>query len=174
MSQFLRNDFSAIPDELKALVRWVNWRSVERDGKPTKVPIDPKDGRIASCSDPGTWGTFKDALARLSSDSVDGIGFQLGSPYTGIDLDHCRNRKTKKIEPWARAIIWQLNSYTEVSPTGTGVHIIVKGVLPTRGRRKGLVEMYSSGRYLTMTGLHLDGTPVGIEERQAALDDLHA
>jgi putative DNA primase/helicase len=168
------NNFAAIPAELKALARWVNWQFVERDGKPTKEPINPQTGNLASCSDPDTWGTYSDALARLNIDSVDGIGFQLGSPYTGVDLDGCRDSATGDIEPWAQKIIASLNSYTEVSPRRCGVHIWVKGNLPPGGRRKGHIEMYCTGRYLTVTGLHLDGTPKTVEERQTELTDLHA
>ena len=170
----LHHDFAGIPAELKELERWVNWQLVERDGKSTKVPVDPNIGQPASCSDSDTWGTFADALARFNNDSVDGIGFQLGSPYTGVDLDACRDPSTSDIEPWAREIIRHLDSYTEISPSGTGIHILTKGTLPPGGRRKGRVEIYSGGRYLTMTGEHLDGTPTTVEERQTELTDLHA
>ena len=164
----------AVPDELKGLLRWVNWQFIEREGKSTKVPVDPNTGDPASCADPGTWGTYAEALARFNRDTVDGIGFQLGDSYAGIDLDDCRNRETGEIEPWAQEIIDGLNTYAEISPSGNGVHILAKGSLPPRGRRKGQVEMYSSGRFLTMTGAHLKGTPTAVEERQVALDKLHA
>ena len=163
-----------LPAELKKLERWVNWQFVERDGKSTKVPLDPNTWQPASCSDPQTWGTYADAVARFSCDTVDGIGFQLGSPYTGIDLDGCPRPKTGDIEPWAQKIIASLNSYTEVSPSGAGIHILAKGTLPPLGRRKGPVEIYSDGRYFTVTGSHLDGTPGTVEERQAELTELHA
>ena len=168
------NNFAAIPAELKALERWVNWQFVKRDGKPTKELINPQTGNLASCSDPDTWGTYADALARLNIDTVDGIGFQLGSPYSGVDLDGCRDSATGDIDPWAQKIIASLNSYTEISPRRSGVHIWVKGSLPSSGRKKGNIEMYCTGRYLTVTGLHLDGTPKTVEERQIELADLHA
>ncbi len=168
------NNFAAIPAELKKLSRWVNWQFVERDGKSTKVPVDPNTWQPASSSDRDTWGTYADALARFNNDTVDGIGFQLGDSYTGIDLDRCRNPKTGEIESQATAIIGRLSSYTEISPSGTGIHILTKGSLPPRGRRKGPVEIYSDGRFFTMTGEHLDGTPTTVEERQTELTDLHA
>jgi hypothetical protein len=168
------NNFAAIPAELKELERWVNWQFVERDGKSTKVPLDPNVGQPASSSDPDTWGSYADALARFKSDTVDGIGFQLGDSYIGVDLDDCRDPRTGDIQPRAREIIRQLDSYTEISPSGTGIHILAKGTLPPRGRRKGPVEIYSDGRYFTVTGCHLDGTPTTVEERQAALAELHA
>jgi putative DNA primase/helicase len=168
------NNFAAIPAELKKLPRWVNWQFVERDGKSTKVPVDPNIGHLASSSDPDTWGTYADALARFNNDSVDGIGFQLGDSYVGIDLDRCRNPKTGEIESRATEIIGRLSSYAEISPSGTGVHILTKGTLPPHGRRKGPVEIYSVGRFFTMTGQHLDGTPTTVEERQSELTELHA
>jgi putative DNA primase/helicase len=168
------SNFAAIPAELKKLPRWVNWQFEERDGKSTKIPLDPNIGQLASCSERDTWGTYADALARFNSDSVDGIGFQLGDSYVGIDLDDCRDPGTGDIEPWTQKIIASLNSYTEVSPSGTGIHILAKGTLPPGGRKKGPVEIYSDGRYFTVTGSHLDGTPTEVHGRQEALDELHA
>ena len=90
----------------------------------------------ASSSDRDTWGTYADALARFNSDSVDGIGFQLGDSYVGIDLDRCRNPKTGEIESQATEIIGRLSSYAEISPSGTGIHILTKGILPPHGGGK--------------------------------------
>lgn len=140
----------AIPEELRPLPRWVNWHYREKQGKLTKVPLDPRNGGAASCDDPTTWGTLEQALDRLSRGKVDGIGFQLGAPYVGIDLDKCRVPETGVIEPWAQEIIRTQNSYTEISPSGCGVHIWVSGTLPVGGRRKGRIEMYDAGRYLTV------------------------
>ena len=74
-------DLSAIPDELKALRRWVCWRTVVRDGKPTKVPVDPETGKNASSSDPETWSAYSKALARLKSGDVAGIGHCRSEPH---------------------------------------------------------------------------------------------
>ena len=129
-----------IPAELKALARWVNWQFLERDGNSTKVPVDPNTWQPASSSDRDTWGTYADALARFNSDSVDGIGFQLGDSYVGIDLDRCRNPKTGEIESQATEIIGRLSSYAEISPSGTGIHILTKGILPPHGE---LAELHA-------------------------------
>lgn len=77
------------------------------------------------------------------------------------------------IEPWAREIVDRLQSYTEISPSGRGVHILIKGRVPPGGNKKGKVEMYSQARYFTMTGHHLKGAPLSIEDRQAQLTVLH-
>jgi putative DNA primase/helicase len=140
-----------IPHELKARPQWVVWKMEERDRKPTKVPYTPRTGRKASSTDLTTWGLFEEGLEVM--DRYDGIGFVLcsGDPYTGIDLDHCRDPVTGEIEPWALRIISSLDSYAEVSPSGMGIHIIAKGKAPKNGKR-GKVEMYSSERFFTVTG----------------------
>jgi primase-polymerase (primpol)-like protein len=166
--------FANIPSDLKTVARWVNWRIEIRNGKRQKIPIAPKTGYMASCADPQTWGTYAEALARYKSGAVRGIGFQLGDSYTGVDLDDCRDRKTGAIEAWAQEIIEGLNSYTELSPSDEGVHILAKGALPPCGRRKGQVEMYDADHFFTMTGAHLAGTPSTVEERQTTLTEIHA
>ena len=72
-----------------------------------------------------------------------------------------------------RPNITALDSYTEITPSGTGVHVLVQGTLPPRGRKKGDVEMYSYARFFTMSGSHLPGTPPSVEARQEALTALH-
>jgi len=91
----------------------------------------------------------------------------------GIDLDHCRDPQTGEITPRALEIVQRLDSYTEISPSGDGLHILVIGQLPRQGNKCGGIEMYSSGRYFTVTGQHLPGTPTTIEERQAELTALY-
>src|SRR5215207_6708848 len=162
------------PDELRTKDQFVAWREEDRDGDLTKVPYSIRGGR-ASSTNPETWARFGDVVVYAEKNRMDGIGFVFteDDPYTGIDLDKCRNRETGEIEPWARKIVAALNSYTEVSPSGTGLHIFVKATLPGRNNRKGPVEMYESGRYFTLTGRHLDGTPAEIHERQDVLERLY-
>jgi hypothetical protein len=165
--------FQNIPAELKVLPQWVFWKSEIRDGKPTKIPYCPQEPkRKAEADNPKTWGAFEKVL---STDGFAGIGYVFFSndPYCGIDLDKCRNPESGDIEPWAGDIIKQLNSYSEISPSGTGIHIIIKGKLPAGQRRKGKVEMYDSRRYFTMTGHCLPELPLTIEDRQTELEALH-
>jgi hypothetical protein len=100
-----------------------------------------------------------------------GIGFVFTpeDDLCGVDLDGCLNPETGEIEDWAREIIEELDSYTEVSPSGTGVHILVRGELLEGRNRKGRFETYDRGRYFTVTGKHLSGTPKSIESRQEEL-----
>ena len=121
----------SIPEELKALPNWVCWKVVIRKGKPTKPPVNPNTGKLADCSNPATWGTYDEALRYFEAhknNSIAGTGFEFAnSDFAGVDLDHCRDEKTGTTEPWAREIITKLNSYTELSPSGTGFHIFVRG-----------------------------------------------
>jgi putative DNA primase/helicase len=97
--------------------------------------------------------------------------FTTADPFCGIDLDKCR-AENGRIKDESLKLIHHLDSYAEISPSGDGVHIIVKAKLGSSGRRTAGLEVYASGRYFTMTGKHLDGTPESIEERQEQLDNL--
>jgi putative DNA primase/helicase len=162
------------PKELRTVDQFVCWQEEDRDGDVTKVPYSVHGGR-ASSTNPKTWAPFEAAVTHAEEHSMSGVGFVFteDDPYAGIDLDHCRNPETGVVEPWARKIVDALDSYTEVSPSGTGLHIFVKATLPGRNNRRGPVEMYESGRYFTLTGKHLDGTPAEIHERQDVLGRLY-
>ena len=77
--------------------------------------------------------------------------FSSGDPYVGIDLDNCRNPETRQMDPEIRADIDSLDGYAEVSLSGTGVHVIVRGRIegPHKG---GGVEIYDCRRFFVMTG----------------------
>ena len=141
-----------IPEELKTRPQWVAWRLEKRDGDFTKVPYTPFTGRKASSRDLLTWRPFEEALAAFRKGDCHGIGFMFssGDPYCGVDLDGCRNAETGKVDEWAQGIVKDLDGYAEVSPSGRGVHVIVRGKTPSR--RRGAIEIYSSERFFTMTG----------------------
>ena len=166
----------ALPQELRDLAQWVTWRSVQRRGnpKPTKLPINPRSGKAASTTDPTSWASFEDSSAAFYSGQGDGIGFVFTpeDPYTGIDLDGCYD-EAGVLSDWAQDLVTRFNSYTELSPSGHGLHIIIRGELPERGRRKGPIEMYSEGRYFTMTGAWLEGTSSVIAERSDVLQAIY-
>ncbi len=166
---------TTIPRELTERRQWVVWRWEGRDGKPTKPPYTV-NGKLASSTDANTWVTFEEALTASREGGYNGVGFVFteGDPFAGVDLDNCRHPVTGKIDPKSREIIDALNSYTEVSPSGTGLHVICRGPLPPGGRKRGTLEMYDSGRYFCVTGEHLEGTPLTIEERGEELAALHA
>ena len=98
-----------------------------------------------------------------------------------MDLDACRDPATGALAPWAAALVARLDGYTEASPSGTGVHVLVEGRLPPGWRRRPVpgvpgaaVELYDAGRFLTVTGRHVPGTPATLEPRDAVLAALHA
>jgi putative DNA primase/helicase len=138
-----------IPEELRARPQWVVWKAV--GDKPDKVPYSARTGRRASSTDLLTWSTFQEALEAYENGGYDGVGFVFSSadPYTGIDLDDCVDGDGE-IAGWALEIVRYFDSYTELSATGTGLHVIVRGEIPNR--RKGEVEVYSSKRFFTVTG----------------------
>jgi putative DNA primase/helicase len=171
----------SIPPTLTAIDQWVAWRYDPRvdkktgKPKPTKVPVDPLTGLSAKSNTKSTWGTFNQAWERYKRDGLDGVGFvlTLEAGVVGIDIDHCRNPETGEVDGDALAIVRAIDSYTEISPSGTGVRIFARGTLPKGWHKRGDVEMYDSGRYLTVTGKCLDAVRA-IEERTEQIAQVHA
>jgi hypothetical protein len=166
-----------VPSELQELDQWVAWVMESRgiDQKPTKVPKNPKTLRNAKTTSPDTWGSFEDACTACEiHPELAGIGFVFTSedPYVGIDLDGVIDQDTGGLNALATDFTSTLESYTELSPSGTGLHIIVKGKLPKAGSRKGSAEMYEDGRYFTVTG-KTTFPHKSIVANQQALCDLH-
>jgi hypothetical protein len=155
------------PNELKARPQWVLWRleapADDPTPKPTKIPFQV-GGKKASVNKPETWTTFGEVVAH--QDGYDGVGFVISeeSEIFFVDLDKCVNPETGVISAWAEGILDQLNSYAELSPSGTGLHVWGKGKLPDGRRKVGNLEMYTQGRFGTVTGWKLDGTPSTVQE----------
>ena len=171
--------YEDIPSELKSLHNWVCWKSVPapRPGDPNhigKIPIDPKNGNNASSTNPDTWSDFDTAVKAAVNFS--GIGFMFSdSPYFGVDIDGIEQELKDHIDGEINIVtefIEALQSYSELSPSGKGLHILCKGSLPSGGRRKGNVEMYDSGRFFTVTGNHF-GRYKNISECTEKIKALH-
>lgn len=153
--------YEKIPDELKNCPQWVCWKS-EPDPKShsgiRKIPINARTGGQAMSNNPETWSDFQTAVR--ASRNYSGIGFMFsGSGYFGVDLDDC----FPEIEGYLRGeknfvsdFVDGLGSYTELSQSCHGLHIICRGSLPEGARRKGKFEMYDKGRYFIMTGNPID------------------
>lgn len=166
------------PQEMAGLRQWICWR-LEPDPKsekPRKVPYDPKTGRRASSTNPDTWATLAEAQAARDKFMFTGLGFVFTEEcgLVGVDIDHCR----KEDGTWnecAAAILEQWPSFTEVSPSGTGLHIFFRGKMPGKGNKNSAsgVEMYAAARYFTMTGNRLEGTPDTIADGAEALPWIH-
>jgi hypothetical protein len=170
---------NGIPEELKSCPQWIVWKaksSKNRPGKMDKIPYQVT-GNLASTTNPETWTTFDKALEAYQSgkEEYQGVGFVFTeeTPFSGVDIDSCI--KDSKIDTYAKELLVELASYTEISPSGKGLHIIAKGKKPgNRSRKAGSnVEIYSTARFFTITGNVLEGTPNAIMERQEALDKIY-
>lgn len=149
----MTNKFMNVPAEMRLYKQWCVWRYEETDGdKPTKVPYSPTTNRLASVTDPSTWATFDEAVgAATANDWYAGIGFILSEadPFSFIDLDDTKGDAAaldRQLKIYSEFV-----SYAELSPSGKGLHIIVRGSVPN-GRRRSFVEIYCKERYMTMTG----------------------
>lgn len=134
--------------------RWVNWRLETRKGKTTKLPYSPQTGKLASSTDEKTWATYDVAIKK--SENV-GITFSPDKDLLGIDIDHCIesgvvDHKEKKI---IRALIEKANTYTELSPSGHGLHLYLALSAPLSlvANKRAPFEAYTSGRYFTVTNI---------------------
>jgi putative DNA primase/helicase len=185
-----------LPAELCARPQWVVWRRHVRHGRLTKVPYapTPQRGRRAAVDDPATWGTFADACAAAER-WAHGLGFvfTVDDPFLGVDLDDCldgspvdpsmvdgaypddRLDGSHEVHPEVVRIVRLLDSYTERSPSGTGLHVVVKAHMVGERHRTaqtawgGNIEAYDRARFFCMTGDVWLGTPPGVEPRQEQL-----
>lgn len=171
-------------EQLSQYPNWVCWQyGLNEKRKPTKIPKNPHTGGNAQANNPKTWGDYSDAYVRLlESNDLDGLAFAL-SPETGligIDLDDCMEPSqvegvNSQLAQWAEDIINEVNSYSEISPSGNGIRIFLYGHLPEGHRnRVGDIEIYSVGRFLTFTENSLLGwTPDTIQTRQSQVQALY-
>lgn len=179
-------DAGAVPETLREREQWVCWRykwKPDRD-EWAKVPIDAESGYNASTSDPDTWTSFGAAVGchEGGSTDTDGIGFVFDEDgmVTGIDLDDCRDPDSGDLKDWADELLGDVSTFSDVSPSGTGLHLYGLGFVPDGGNRgdvpdaPGHVEMYDSGRFFTVTGDHVDGTPATVEQVHDGIDAVHA
>jgi len=176
----MSDPYAALPEVLKSLPNWVTWQLEKtKDGKDTKIPYK-LDGYHASSTNPATWTDFKN-VQHIKTIKTGGIGFVFdGGGIVGIDLDHCL-KEDGTVDPKYSQILERLKSYTEISPSGTGLHLYVKcsehpfywRSPPTKdypegkehfGKKKGDFEIYSKERYFTVTGCRWLDSPLEIRE----------
>ncbi|QBQ71151.1 primase [Shewanella phage S0112] len=167
-----------IPQELCELKQWVCATKSEVKEK-DKIPINPATGKAADPKDPSTWGTYEEAVNGRTQKNPH-IGFVLteDDPYTIIDLDdpydpkhNWSDEKREQCAALNERIFNAFESYTELSQSGNGVHIIVRGCLP-KGSRRDTVEVYPFGRMIITTGNILKDLP--ITDQQPLLNILFA
>jgi primase-polymerase (primpol)-like protein len=173
-----------IPEELKTLDRWLVWKWHWKPnangglGKWDKPPINARTGGGGSSTDPTTWSSFDTALAAFRAGRGDGIGIALGKLHdgrnlTGVDVDDCRDPNTEINSEEALSVVELIGSYTDVSPSGTGLKLLCYGTLPAEGRSRAGYECYESGRYFTVTGHLLSEGPQKLRAATPELTDFH-
>jgi putative DNA primase/helicase len=160
-----------IPQILKPCSQWVCWRYATREEgkKPDKRPINPHTLGNAGPYWRNSWSTFPTAYATYlrhqglnTSSHLDGVGFFLTAddPYVAVDMDF--SITPDGITDHAQEVIKGLESYSEVSPSGQGIRIMVASPTPIGNFKSKELEMYSHARYVTLTGNHVAGTPLEI------------
>lgn len=177
-------DHARVPAALRALDQWILWKVENRNGEPTKVPYST-DGPMAKSNDPSTWAPFNAAVGVYQQGGYSGIGFVFSAPdeFCGIDLDGCRDPETGEWSDWARKIINEFATYTEMSPSGSGAKMFVRGKCPmasgknrklegveSRGGKEAGIEVYDKLRYFAVTGLRLAGVAAEPQPRQELLE----
>jgi primase-polymerase (primpol)-like protein len=152
------------PERIGSGNRWINWTAEKQPrGRLRKVPYSPVTRRAIDVTKDGNGSTYQVA-AKWKPNR---LGLLVFPPLIAIDLDLAISEKTGEVEEWAMEIVDRIDSYTEVSPSGLGLHILAMGIIETDGNRVGQIEMYSNKRFITFTGNHLQGTPNRVEKRFA-------
>ena len=183
---YLRPIPAAIPSVLQALP-WVLWRAEpdpEKPEKPKKVPYrSAYPFRKASSTNPATWGTFGEAVeaygalvalpANPDLGPIAGLGVVLTRAATVTCLDLDGVLEGSMLDPRAQRIVDHCSSWTEISPSGTGLHIFGRGTLAKAIKGVG-IEVYSERRYIAMTGHCWPGPARDLQDLQRYLDHLAA
>lgn len=189
---------------------WIGWRAEPRpEALPKKEPYqigfpmerasnsEDKESARAAIGTPQREPVYRNAnpevkhwrnegdvreLLALAPEVFDGFGIVLtaAAGLTFIDLDHVRDPETGALDAWAERVIHTFDSWTEVSVSGTGVHIFCRGRLPEAGLVNYLdgdptmkVEAYSRGRFAYLTGHVLHAAPIAERQRLITLLAAH-
>ena len=172
-----------LPQELREGIRFVDWRLEIRNGKPTKVPVDPYTGKDAESDNPATWSTLTEAVVVYLNhrDLLFGVGrmFDPIDDILGVDFDHCIDELGNLI-PSHPAAEWlpRFDSYSEISPSGRGVKTWIRGshdLGGKTGRRDAThgIEIYRARRYFTVTGRRLVRFSGRVEPCQSVVDEFY-
>ena len=154
---------------------WVFWRYEQEPGraKPSKVPFSPKDGRRVSLHDGGRLTDFTTAMDARTAFGGAGVGVILPAGVAAVDLDDAVHNG--QLTPWAAKTVAMLPSYTELSPSGAGLHIIVRcrAAIPVATKHHvpagGAVEIFGTPHFLTWTGRRWPGAPDAIADATSTI-----
>ncbi|MEA5387106.1 hypothetical protein VB779_08595 [Haloarculaceae archaeon H-GB11] len=172
---------------------WIPWRRINGRKQPHAIYSRVDDDM--SWSNPELWRDAKTVRWACEDPRLEGPGIVLqheDDPYTDwadpffvVDYDDVRDPETGEVHPTVAEHIEQADSYTDVSTSGTGIHIIAQGQLPDDVKTiPGValpdhesfsgaeIEVYDGKRYVAMTGDHVIGTPTEATPAQDFLDDL--
>ncbi len=178
-----------IPEELKSLAQWAVYKTYwqpdkGKKGKAILKPFagkEPDEGKWAKSNDPSTWRDFESALKFGQENGCAGLSFALTkeSNVTCIDLDKCTDRNGRPTALARKILDLFPGTYTETSASGNGLHIFVRGDLTENGTYKnrtvtsdGEIEVYSAGRFISMTGNSVDGVKTLASPSDFAVDEL--
>jgi hypothetical protein len=164
MNEYILKLKKLFPKELLARPYWVGWKDLNE----SKVPINLKNGQMGRSNDSSTWVPFQMASLTFAKYGCSGLGFVLQPPFIGIDLDDCTDQQGV-LTPFASSIINKTSSYAEFSPNH-GLHIFCKGTIPN-AVKKDEIEIYQTGRFFTVTGRHIEGTPPTVRTLTNELDE---
>lgn len=148
-----------IPVEMQMSDHWLLWRKSTdaTTGKTKKLPVDEKGNFVNPTQGHSSFevvtNTLDSALENKNKSQISGIGFSIVPPFVAIDFDHVLDEDENIIDPEIEAIVCELNSYTEVSPSGTGLHVFVMtDAADLKSGRSDVGEIYFNNRFMTVTG----------------------
>src|SRR5450756_1736804 len=167
------SQYSQVPSCLKAMRIWLPFRTSPRpSGSLNKIPYDRR-GYPAKYTDPSTWMSYEEAVLQSQRPGYAGIGIVFSEELAilGIDFDH--SIVDGVLDPVVEGWVAKLNTYTELSFSGEGLHSLAYGKLPWKANRSGKVEMYTDARFFVVTGRQMTGTPNEVMPAQDAIAAIH-
>lgn len=142
-------------------------------GRITKVPYNPKTGKRAASNSRNSWSDFDTACRAVDKYDANGVGIMFANGLIGIDIDHCIDDEGN-LSDVAKEITKAIDSYTEYSPSGKGLHIFCFGKIPNEGNKRDDVEIYSKDRFFTLTGDLFEGVFRKVPKAEVTQENLTA
>lgn len=170
-----------IPQSLRKAGKFCVWKYIDRDGHKTKCPFDPHTAQFGASNDPKSFSSFAHAHLVMERYGYDGLGVGIFGDVCAIDLDDCITADGKLSEK-AKDIMSRMHSYTELSPSGRGIHILFRAPHFDYDKAKYYINNQSEGieayvagatnKFVTITGKRLVGSPHDLEERSSQLSEV--